>query len=74
MLGTIQIPYIQQFLYVITNHLFNEMKNRKAPSWKKNEDRMFWIVCIWILYVLDYIKNSKIPNLQLFHLFMEETK
>lgn len=41
----------------------NDMKKRKALSWKKNEDRM----C-----VLDYMKSSKIPNLQVFHLLMEK--
>lgn len=40
-----------------------DMKKGKAPSWKKIEDRM----C-----VLDYMKSSKIPNLQLFHLLMEK--
>lgn len=63
MLGTIQIPYIQQFLYVIINNLFNEKK--KSPFLEKNEDRM---------YVLDYMNSSKIPNLQLFHLLMEKKK
>lgn len=55
MLGTVQIPYIQQFLYVIINNLFNwDEKKEKVLPGKKNEDRM----C-----ALDYMKSSKIPNL-----------
>lgn len=43
-----------------------DMKKRKSPSWKKkNGDTM----C-----VLDYMKSSKIPNLQLFHLLREKKK
>lgn len=41
------------------------MKKKKAPSWETNEDKM----C-----VLDYVKSSMIPNLQLFHLLMEKKK
>lgn len=69
MLGTIQILYIQQFLYVLSLTVYSidmEKKNLLSGKEKKKKKER---IC-----VLDYIKSNKIPNLQLVHLFMEKKK
>lgn len=58
-----KFPIYSNFCMLSLTIYSNDMKKRKALSWKKNEDRM----C-----VLDYMKSSKIPNLQVFHLLMEK--
>lgn len=63
MLGAVQILYIQQFLYVLSLTLYSIDTEKKSPFWQSKKRRTV---------VLDYIKSSKIPNLQLFHLFMEK--
>lgn len=64
MLGAVQIVYIQQFLYVLSVTLYSiDTGKKKSPFWQSKKRR----TC-----VLDYIKSTKIPNLQLFHLFMEK--
>lgn len=58
MLGAIQILYIQQFLYVLSLTVYSINTEKNLISGRENR-----------MCVLDYIKNNKLPNLQLFHVF-----
>lgn len=64
MLGTIQILYIQQFLYVFSLTVYSIDMEKISFLGGENER----------MCVLEYIRSYRITNLQLFHLFMEKKK